>query len=318
MTQTSAEAHSDHSAEHGHHNPYLAHHFDTEEQQFDSGKLGMWLFLATEILLFSGLFCAYAVYRANHPEIFMYAHQYLDKFWGGVNTVILIFSSFTMAWAVRAAQLNQRKLLIANLIITLLCACGFLGVKYVEYKHKWEDGLLWGTNYDPKGHYAHGAHGEDGHGDGDGEHADEEHAADGEHEAEAGAEADQSDAGEQIASAEAPAAESGGVEEGLKIEHSNIPDAPTGPSGLSPESTGHDYGPSPKNVHIFFGIYFSMTGLHGLHVLAGMAAIGWILIRALRGEFGSNYYLPVDLVGLYWHVVDLVWIYLFPLLYLIH
>ena len=91
----------------------LAHHFDTPQQQFESGKLGMWLFLATEILLFGGLFCAYAVYRANHPEIFIYAHQFLDKTLGGINTIVLICSSLTMAWAVRAAQLGQRRLLVA-------------------------------------------------------------------------------------------------------------------------------------------------------------------------------------------------------------
>ena len=84
--------------------PHLQHHFDTPEQQFDAGKLGIWLFLATEILLFGGLFCAYAIYRANHPEIFVYAHQFLDKILGGTNTVILLCSSLTMAWAVRAAQ----------------------------------------------------------------------------------------------------------------------------------------------------------------------------------------------------------------------
>ena len=96
--------------------PHLQHHFDTAEQQFDAGKLGMWLFLATEILLFGGLFCAYAVYRANHPEIFLYAHQFLDKSLGGTNTVILLCSSLTMAWAVRASQLGQRKLLIGLLV----------------------------------------------------------------------------------------------------------------------------------------------------------------------------------------------------------
>ena len=92
-------------------NPHLQHHFDTEEQQFDAGKLGMWLFLATEILLFGGMFVAYAIYRANHPEIFIYAHQYLDKVLGGTNTVILLCSSLTMAWAVRASQLGQQRLL---------------------------------------------------------------------------------------------------------------------------------------------------------------------------------------------------------------
>ena len=93
-------------AEAAHYEPGVAHHFDNAEQQFDSGKLGMWLFLATEVLLFGGLFVAYAVYRANHPEIFVYAHQFLDKTWGGINTLVLICSSLTMAWGVRAAQLS--------------------------------------------------------------------------------------------------------------------------------------------------------------------------------------------------------------------
>ena len=130
---------------------HLQHHFDTPEQQFDAGKLGIWLFLATEILLFGGLFCAYAIYRANHPEIFVFAHQYLDKVLGGTNTVILLCSSLTMAWAVRAAQLGQRKLQITLLALTLLGGFGFMGIKYVEYKAKWEHGLLPGTRFAPHG-----------------------------------------------------------------------------------------------------------------------------------------------------------------------
>jgi hypothetical protein len=124
---------------------------DNAEQQFDSGKLGMWLFLATEVLLFGGLFVAYAVYRANHPEIFIYAHQFLDKTWGGINTLVLICSSLTMAWAVRAAQLGQQRLLVVLLSLTILGGFGFMGIKYVEYKAKWEHGLLPGT------HFTHGA-----------------------------------------------------------------------------------------------------------------------------------------------------------------
>lgn len=311
MTQTAVEEQTKQHGEHEHeqgHNPYLAHHFDTEEQQYDSGKLGMWLFLATEILLFSGLFCAYAVYRANHPEIFIYAHQYLDKFWGGLNTVILIFSSFTMAWAVRCAQLNQRKMLIANLIVTILCACGFLGIKAIEYQHKWHEGLLWGTNYNPAEHGEHDAE------TGDGAHSDGEHAVVTEHREEVAA-AEDDHAAETTEPADASASDA----DGFVIEHSKIPDAPQGPSGLARVEEGaHDFGPSPKNVQIFFGIYFTMTGLHGVHVLAGMAAISWLLRRAIRGDFNEKNYLAVDCVGLYWHVVDLVWIYLFPLLYLIH
>ncbi|MBI1386962.1 MAG: cytochrome c oxidase subunit 3 family protein [bacterium] len=320
-TQTIAEqaaGHDAHHDEHGH-NPYLAHHFDTEEQQYDSNKLGMWLFLATEVLLFSGLFCAYSVYRANHPEIFIYAHQFLDKFWGGLNTVILIFSSFTMAWAVRNAQLNQKKLLIINLTVTLICAACFLGVKYIEYSHKWHEGLLWGQMYS----YQPGEHGAE-HG------AEAVEASEGH--SEAGAVADQS---EQTTSAEAATgAESAPTPDtaqatdlsstettengALKIETSKIPEAAEGPAGLAKPVEGHDYGPAPQNIWIFFGIYFTMTGLHGLHVIGGMCAISWLLFRAIRGEFNERNFVAVDCVGLYWHVVDLVWIYLFPLLYLIH
>ncbi len=100
-------------------NKHLQHHFESMEQQYESGKLGMWLFLVTEILLFGGLFCAYAVYRHNNPEVFAYAHQFLDKGLGGFNTIVLIVSSLTMAVAVRAAQLGQQKALVTALSLTL-------------------------------------------------------------------------------------------------------------------------------------------------------------------------------------------------------
>ena len=255
------------------HNPHLQHHFETPEQQFDAGKLGIWLFLATEILLFGGLFCAYAIYRANHPEIFHYAHQFLDKILGGTNTVILLCSSLTMAWAVRASQLGQRKLLITLLSLTLLGGFGFMGIKYVEYKAKWEHGLLPGTHFAPHEH-AEGAAGP--------------------------------------APSTPPAAKPG----------LTIPQASQGPSGAArheavTEAGNAEHGKRPSNAQIFFGIYFLMTGLHGIHVLAGMGAITWILIRSVKGEFGPEYFTPVDFVGLYWHLVDLIWIFLFPLLYLI-
>ena len=121
---------ADRTAAGAHHDPHLAHHFETPGQQAESAKLGMWLFLATEILFFGGLFCAYAVYRGNHPEVFIYAHQFLDKILGGINTLVLICSSLTMAWAVRAAQLGKRKRLVALLTATVLLATTFLGIKY--------------------------------------------------------------------------------------------------------------------------------------------------------------------------------------------
>ena len=123
-----------------HHDPHLAHHFDTPEQQFTSAKLGMWVFLGTEILMFGGLFCAYSIYRHNHPLVFKFAAEVVSQHqWGTLNTIILITSSLTMAWGVRAAQLNQRNLLITCLILTLMGAAGFLVVKTIEYTAKWNE-----------------------------------------------------------------------------------------------------------------------------------------------------------------------------------
>lgn len=256
-----------HGGAHGGHDPHLGHHYASLAQQTDAAKLGMWLFLVTEILLFGGLFVAYAVYRSHHPEVFAYAHRFLDKTLGGLNTVVLICSSLTMAWAVRAAQLGNRRQLARLLAATLLLAAVFLGVKAVEYEAKWKHGLLWGARYQPVEHTADQAHSDSAHlgATGIGSHA--------------------SVAGEAAVGLLDPA---------------------------------HDPGAAPRNVHLFFGIYFVMTGLHGIHVIAGMIVIGWLLRRTLRGEFADGYHTPVDLGGLYWHLVDLVWIYLFPLLYLIH
>jgi len=259
------------------HDPHLAHHFADRATQSAAGKLGMWIFLATEILLFGGLFCAYAVYRANHPEIFVYAHQFLDKVLGGVNTLVLIFSSLTMAWAVRAAQLGRQRALQVLLAVTVVCGFVFLGIKYVEYEHKWKEGLLWGQRFS---------------------HVD--HAA--------------------VPSGTAVPLPMPDASVDPERESSIVP-APQGPAGLAGDLAAEPppgHGSVPENVQLFFSVYFVMTGLHGVHVIAGMAVLIWMLVRARRGEFSSGYFVPVDLAGLYWHLVDLIWIYLFPLLYLIH
>ncbi len=303
-----ADAHGAHEERREH-----AHHFETPTQQFESGKLGMWVFLGTEILLFGGLFCAYAVYRALHPEVFVYASLFLDRVLGGINTVVLICSSFTMAWGVRAAQQGKTRLLMILLSLTILGGVGFMGIKYVEYKHKWEAGLLWGTNYESQadGHAFH--HGEEA------AHAEEAAAVEAAAEAPAPA-LPAAPAADPAAPAAASATDEGGPKPGE--ESSLIAPAAVGPAGLatpkvvdeSPEALA---AAEPKNVHVFFGIYFCMTGLHAIHVIIGMILIGYVLIRARRGEFGPHYFTPVDVVGLYWHLVDLIWIFLFPLLYLI-
>lgn len=212
---------------HEHHGPkWLQHHFETPVQQFESAKLGMWLFLAQEILFFSGLFVAYGIFRLQYPEAFAVGSMQLDRIMGGANTIVLLFSSLTAALAVRSAQLGERSKVSTFLLITIGCAFIFLVVKYFEYKAKFEHGLLPGVHWGPT----------------------------------------------------------------------------------------H---PLPEHTHFFFGIYFMLTGLHGVHVVIGIGVLTWIWLRNQRGEFTKEYWTPVDLSALYWHLVDLVWIYLFPLLYLV-
>ena len=259
MTTIDAAAHGAHDA-HGHdhhHDPRLAHHFEDHQHQFDTGKLGIWLFLGQELLFFGGLFCAYSVYRGLHPEIFAEGHKFLDTNMGAINTVVLLFSSLTAAWSVRCAQLNNKKGLILAILITIACAFGFLGIKYVEYSHKIHEGVLWGQHFNPSRDILEEAHVTPG-------------------------------------TVPVPAVDGSVDPDAMKL------------SMVKP------------NLHTFFSIYFVMTGLHGIHVIAGIIVYLWILRRAIRGDFTPDYYGPVDFTALYWHLVDLVWIYLFPLLYLIH
>ncbi|MCP4895395.1 MAG: cytochrome c oxidase subunit 3 family protein [bacterium] len=260
----------------------------------------MWLFLATEVLFFGGLFCAYAVYRSNHPEIFVWAHHFLDKNLGALNTVILIFSSFTVAWAVRAAQLRQRKILQLMLVLTIICAGGFMAVKAVEYSAKWEHGLLWARQYNPAVHD--------------------------DHEAEPTSHETMSSSADDHGPAADPTnADTEPTPDPLlrDSERTTLPDSAAGPQGLAVQEAETDVEENehltePRNARVFFSIYFLMTGLHGIHVLGGIGAMLWLLFKAGRGDFDSGHFTPVHIVGLYWHLVDLIWIYLFLLLYLIH
>ncbi len=299
--QTSADPQAGHGDDHGHHDhPFLAHHFDSHQHQFDSGKLGIWLFLITEVLFFSGLFCAYTIYRVNHPEIFLVGHEFLDKQMGAINTIVLLFSSLTMAWGVRCAQLGQKQGLILCLSLTLACAGVFLVIKYFEYSAKISHGVLWASQFNAKeaAHYLAEHHG-DVNSDSHAEQVAAQQAVHHEEEVE-GAVRPENDAHAPAPADAAAAAEGDG-------------------HATSTASTANEHDPDlPKNLGVFFSIYFALTGLHGIHILAGMAAIGWVLRRAIRGDFGPEYFGPVDFVGLYWHLVDLIWIYLFPLLYLIH
>ncbi|MEM9491020.1 MAG: cytochrome c oxidase subunit 3, partial [Myxococcota bacterium] len=140
----SASSHGDHKG-----SPFIQHHYDNAKHQFDSGKLAIWLFLGQEVLFFSALFVAYVILRAQHPEVFDYASHYLDTKMGAINTVVLIGSSFTAAYAVRCAQLRQQRALVICLGITLLCAMAFLTIKYFEYSSKVHHGTLFGAKFVP-------------------------------------------------------------------------------------------------------------------------------------------------------------------------
>jgi heme/copper-type cytochrome/quinol oxidase subunit 3 len=504
--------HDAHDAGHGHHPPFIQHHYDDAQHQFDSGKLGIWLFLAQEVLFFSALFVAYVLYRHHHPEIYSYAHKYLDVKYGAINTAVLIFSSLTAAWAVRAAQLNQRKLLIGCIAVTILCALGFLGIKYIEYSHKYHEQILFGRYFDPcvssggvplltKSNHCPGHEStvqwKDGnatagcYSDIDQDPGKPEVQADCEVEevrvergkpqrVSAGAPHDcgkagsvvvvkgdggtytftgacdeimvvgngntiQLDtakkvavkgqgntvrgkavdalAGDNTTKRELPkdpgsltavtdadvdenkdvmreadkkpitercpdplaaighggghgAAHAGGKypcwrvayqpavctkksgknQYGVIVEYGdhevradnvriNATCKPTpkatepadpfadtirttklGEKELRPvhrASTHEEHereaaGPPPENTNMFFTIYFAMTGLHGIHVLVGVLVFLWLLVRSIKGHFRPDYFGPIDFAALYWHIVDLIWIFLFPLLYLIH
>jgi cytochrome c oxidase subunit III len=218
------------------HHPELLHHFAEPQQQRDAASLGMWIFLATEVMFFGGLFCAYLIYRRLYFGDFGAASKSIDATLGATNTAVLICSSLTVVLAVWAAQIALRKLLIGSLIVTMLLGMVFLGIKGKEYKDKFEE------------HHVPGA--------------------------------------------------------SFSFDHVPIPGHP-------------DQYANPRHAEIFFALYFIMTGLHALHMIIGLGLFAWLLFMAWKGRFTPEYHTPIEIGGLYWHFVDIVWIYLFPLLYLI-
>lgn len=320
-----ASGHGAPAHEHEHHDAHLAHHFDTPEQQFTSAKLGMWVFLGTEILMFGGLFCAYSIFRHNHPDVFKFAAEgYLSTPLGTLNTLILISSSFTMAWGVRAAQLNQRTKLVVCLILTLLGAAGFLVVKGIEYHAKWDEHVwvgFWNMYNADNAQFSKITDTTPGGGAAGASMTAPKPTDLTPVTTDANSSKDTSIVrpryGGPADSVVQPPTLKGApyMVNSYQAEEGNEP--PGGHEDLSVRY--HHLSPADQwRVNVFFSCYFLMTGLHGIHVLVGMSLITWILIRAIRKEFSSEYFTPVDLVGLYWHLVDLIWIFLFPLLYLIH
>ncbi len=205
---------------------HLAHHFESLEKQQHAARLGMWLFLATEVLLFTALFAAYAVYRFLFGADFAEASRHIETWIGVVNTVVLVTSSFTVAMGLQRATRGDGRGTALFFALSVLLALTFLGFKAVEYTHHFQEGQLPGRFY---------------------------------------------------------------TYEGV-----------TGPG-----------------ASLFFTLYFLITGLHGIHVVIGMTVLIVIGVRAYRGDYDAEYHTPVELGALYWHLVDLIWIFVFPLIYLI-
>lgn len=211
----------------------VAHQFDDLEQQHAAGRLGMWLFLATEVLVFGALFTGYAAYRSLHSHEFEAASGKLNVLIGGINTVVLLTSSLTMALSVRAAQLGRQHSLVGNLALTAILGTTFMALKAVEYYTDYRDQLVPNLAFDPA------------------EWTDQQPPAD------------------------------------------------------------------PRYVQLFLIFYYIMTGLHAVHLTVGIGLMIWLIVLANRGRLGPDTYAPVEISGLYWHFVDVVWIFLLPLLYLI-
>jgi len=218
------------------HGPELLHHFVDAEQQRDAATLGMWLFLATEIMFFGGMFCAYLIYRYWYYDEFAAGSRSIDIWLGTINTAVLICSSLTVALGVRAAQMGKRKLLVTLLLITIVFGLAFLGIKGLEWYQKFEEHHVPGHSFN-------------------------------------------------ASDLEKPPYSHGGIDQ--------------------------------RHEQIYFSLYFAMTGLHALHMIIGVGIFVFLTYYAWRGRYTPKYYTPVEIGGLYWHFVDVVWIYLFPLLYLI-
>ena len=226
----------------------LRHHFEDIEQQRGAERLGMWMFLATEILFFGGVFLAYTVYRLYYPKDFADISGRLNVAVAGINTLLLITSSLTMTLAIRACQVGNRKALLTYLAISAALGTGFMCFKAYEYYQDYEEGLMpWRTNFGQE-----------------------------------------------------------------KVHDPDHHDAP--PTTLN-EQWGQK-GVAPQRVRLFMTFYFVMTGIHGLHIIIGIGVIAYLWFRGYMGWLTPDRYAAVEVSSLYWHLVDAIWLFLMPLLYL--
>jgi cytochrome c oxidase subunit III len=195
-----------------------------EERDDLGAKMGMWIFIFTELLLFTGLFLVYAVYRTNYHDEFHIAGHQLNVFIGTLNTIILLISSGSIAMALTALQKNNKNLAITLTLLTVLMGLAFLVNKYFEWGHEFEHNVYPGSAFV------------------------------------------------------------------MSLKHGEL---------------------------LFFSLYFMMTGLHAIHVIAGMTVLTIALVKIKTGKVNAGQYILLENGALYWHMVDIIWRFLFPLLYLI-
>jgi len=244
----------------------LLHHFDNVEQQKETSILGMWAFLATEVMFFGGLFAAYSIYRSLYPADFAAGSRHLNVVLGAVNTGVLLCSSLTMALAVHASQTRHMKNVVIFLVATMGLGSCFLGIKAYEWYVDYEEGLMPGVNFDwEKAQARRGSH--------------------------------------NVADEAKPLA---GMSSSRQTPEPQVPPGEEEPSAV----------PAGR-VQLFFLLYFLMTGLHGLHMIIGIALVGIVAYLSARRWFSGGGETQVEVTGLYWHFIDVIWVFLYPLLYLI-
>jgi cytochrome c oxidase subunit 3 len=303
--------------EHGHyHPPGLQHQFEDMKQQEESVSIGMWMFLVQEIMFFGGLFTVYLVFRSKFPMAFAAGSNHLDAFWGGLNTLVLIVSSLTMALTVYYAQKGNRNMQVILILLTMFFGAIFLGVKAIEYTDKYNHGLIPVTGWNKK--VKEGA-----------PHATASTALPFETRAEAAEEHGEPAHAYVNPRGEFQWTDTSLVKQAIE-EQTHHPEgsyltqserigyfSQSQLGGQNIDASKIDANKFRDKVRIFFWIYFVMTGLHALHMIVGLGLMTWLLWRAWSGVFSHDYFAPVEMSGLYWHFVDIVWIFLFPLLYLL-
>ena len=283
------------SANHGGHGMVQAvsHQFEDIDQQNESYIVGMWTFLVTEIMFFGALFLAYSVYRVLYYSAYLDAHRFLNIVWGTVNTFVLLSSSLAMALAVHAHQQNNKKALIRLLVFVIACSFAFLGVKTIEYGNKFDEKLFPGPHFDYA--VANKAYAE--------EHPGKVH------EGEGGTTVVEGQNGEPAVTFQANPAV-GFNTQIASLEGTGIAQATASSADLAARARSN-------KAQLFFCLYFVMTGLHAVHIIVGIIMMVFLAVMAAKNSPVVDDYMPTELVGLYWHFVDIVWIFLFPMMYLI-